>query len=265
MSPEVQGLIRPDWPAPARVRALVTTRACHAAAGDHQDSGAYAAGASVSPWDSFNLATHVGDDPDAVAANRRRLAGVCGVDAGHFGWLDQVHGADVVPLPVAGIPAADASVTTRAGQVCVVLMADCLPVLFCTRDGTAVAAAHAGWRGLAAGVLENTLAALGDASEVIAWLGPAIGPRAFEVGPEVREAFLARTPRAADCFRPSAGRRNHYFADLYGLARLQLQEAGVTEVCGGGYCTHTEAERFYSYRRDGRTGRMAALIWLTDI
>jgi len=243
-------ILVPGWPAPPTVRALTTTRV---------------GGESSGPYASFNLATHVGDDPRQVAENRAALCARLGLPAEPT-WLTQVHGTGVVDagaLPGAdGAPVADASVTDRPGPVCAVLTADCLPVLFCTRDGSRVGAAHAGWRGLSAGVLEATLAALGHPpAEVLAWLGPGIGPRAYEVGEEVREAFLAPDPGTADAFTPS-GRPGHWLADMYALARRRLARAGVEEVHGGGLCTYEDGERFYSYRRDGVTGRIATLVWI---
>lgn len=236
--------IVPEWPAPANVRALQTTRR---------------GGVSSSPWGGFNLGDHVGDDPVQVAANRAALRR-------HLpdgpGWLKQVHGIAAVDL--ADCPKAveaDASYSRVAGQVCVVMTADCLPVLFCDRAGTVVAAAHAGWRGLLDGILEATLDAMSaDAGEILAWLGPAIGPEAFEVGDEVRTAFVARDPAAAVAFR--TGQPGKWLADLEVLARQRLVQAGVTAIHGGGMCTVSDAERFFSYRRDGQTGRMATLIWL---
>jgi hypothetical protein len=241
----IDGIV-PDWPAPARVRAVVTTRA---------------GGVSRPPWDSLNVADHVGDEPAAVAENRRRLRARWALPAEPV-WLQQVHGCDVVDAGrgAAGCPA-DAAVAVGPGSVCAVLTADCLPVLFCDRAATVVGVAHAGWRGLAGGVLEQTVARLDrPARELLAWLGPAIGPQAFEVGDEVRAAFTAQDGEAARCFHPSA--RGRWLADLYGLARLRLQRAGVGDVHGGGMCTFSDAARFYSYRRDGVTGRMASLLWL---
>ena len=235
--------LRPGWPAPAPVRALTTTRA---------------GGVSRPPWDAFNLAAHVGDAPQHVAANRAALRRRFGLPADPV-WLQQVHGARVVEAGPAA--EADAVWSRTPGQVCAVLTADCLPVLLCDRAGDCVAAAHAGWRGLAAGVLEATVAALpADAADLMAWLGPAIGPDAFEVGDEVREAFVTADARAGAAFRPAGDGR--WLADLYGLAHLRLAAAGVTRVFGGGLCTFTDRDRFYSYRRDGVTGRMASLIWL---
>ncbi|MBH3432451.1 peptidoglycan editing factor PgeF [Pseudomonas citronellolis] len=235
----------PDWPAPANVRACVSTRA---------------GGVSQAPFDSFNLGDHVGDEPAAVAENRRRLEQAQGCRPA---WLSQVHGIEVVEADPSRVATADASWSATPGIACAVLTADCLPTLFCDRAGTRVAAAHAGWRGLAGGVLEATLDRLAvPADEVLVWLGPAIGPQAFEVGPEVREAFLADHAEAAAAFVPSvnAGR---YMADIYQLARIRLAARGVTAVYGGGLCTFSDAERFYSYRRNPRTGRQASLVWLT--
>jgi YfiH family protein len=236
--------IKPDWPAPGSVQALVTTRT---------------GGVSQPPYDSFNLGDHVGDDPAAVARNRKILRTFLPAEPK---WLKQVHGtivthADNLDAPIK----ADASVALATGTVCAVLTADCLPVLFCDRKGTRVAAAHAGWRGLAAGVLEASLTALqSDPDELIAWLGPAIGPQAFEVGEEVREVFVRDLPEAATAFVP--GQPGKWLADIYELAHLRLARAGVREVYGGGFCTYTDADRFYSFRRDKTTGRMASLIWL---
>ncbi len=233
----------PDWPAPAGVRACVTTR-----------SG----GISQSPFDSFNLGDHVNDDPQAVAENRRRLRDALDCQPA---WLSQVHGIRVVEADPARVQEADASWSATPGVACAILTADCLPALFCDRAGTRVAAAHAGWRGLAGGMLEATLDALDCLpGEVLVWLGPAIGPEAFEVGPEVREALLVGHPQADAAFRPSAN-PGKYLADLYQLARIRLAARGVTAVYGGGLCTWSDP-RFYSYRRAARTGRFASLIWL---
>ena len=241
-------LIQPDWPAPARVRAVSTTRL---------------GGVSQPPWHSLNLGTHVEDDPQHVTENRGRLASELALEQADFGWLSQVHGTELVTLPVDGVPVADASTTTQAGQVCAILTADCLPVLFCDRAGTQVAAAHAGWRGLCAGILEQDVASFtAPAAEIIAWLGPAIGPGQFEVGPEVRDAFIATGDRAAEAFSTSGARPGHFMADIYCLARQRLEKAGVSAVYGGDLCTVSDSQRFYSYRRDGQTGRMATLIWL---
>lgn len=235
--------IVPDWPAPLSVRALATTR-----------GGGYGAG----PYAGFNLAAHVGDDPLAVAANRQWLRHRLPAAPG---WLRQVHGIRCVDAARAGHNAeADASFTRSPAVACAVMTADCLPVLFCDGAGSVVAAAHAGWRGLAAGVLESTVAAMAaPAPELMAWLGPAIGPEAFEVGDEVRAAFLADDGAAAAAFR---SRGDKWLCDLYALARLRLARLGLTQVFGGGLCTYGDKDRFFSYRRDGATGRMATLIWL---
>ena len=240
--------IIPDWPAPANVRALVTTRT---------------GGVSLPPWDSLNAGDHVNDDPRHVAENRRRIAEAAGVPADRIYWLKQVHGVDVVRLPAPVGSEGDASLAIEPGQVCAMMTADCLPVLFCTLDGCRVAAAHAGWRGLCDGVLEQTVAALAaPGDEVLVWLGPAIGPQAFEVGAEVRQAFVGVSLEAAEAFVPAA-RPGHYWCDLYLLARQRLAAVGVHNVYGGGLCTWTDSQRFYSFRRDGATGRMASLIWRT--
>jgi len=237
--------LQPDWPAPANVRAAMTTRA---------------GGVSQGTYTSFNLATHVGDDAGAVAENRRRLKQSLELPA-EPQWLEQVHGATVAVIPGAPAGPADGAVTFTRGTVCAVLVADCLPVFLASRDGDRVGLAHAGWRGLAAGVIEAAIAKLdSDPKQLVAWLGPSIGPDAFEVGAEVRAAFTAGDPGAAAHFR--AGRTGHFFADLPALARRRLALAGVTDVHGGHHCTHSEPARFYSHRRDGRTGRMAALLWL---
>lgn len=239
-----KSFITPDWPAPANVRALITTRQ---------------GGISALPYASFNLGDHVGDDPQSVAQNRADLTACLPAEPA---WLAQVHGTVVLDAAnVIGAPQADASVARLPGVVSVVMTADCLPVLLCDRAGTVVAAAHAGWRGLLDGVLERTVEAMAPASGLMAYLGPAIGPTAFEVGDEVRRAFVAHSAQAAAAFRPGAN-AGKWLADLYLLARQRLQLAGVDAVYGGQDCTYSDAERFFSYRRDGVTGRMASLIWL---
>lgn len=233
----------PDWPAPAGVKACVTTRA---------------GGVSLTPFDSLNLGDHVDDSPQAVAENRRRLTDHFSIQPA---WLQQVHGIAVAHADPGLVATADASWSATPGIACTVMTADCLPALFCDRAGTRVAAAHAGWRGLAAGVLEATLDSLAvPPSEVLVWLGPAIGPQAFEVGPEVRDAFVGQLASADQAFVPSRN-AGKFMADIYMLARLRLAARGVTAVYGGGFCTVSDP-RFYSYRRSPRTGRFASLVWL---
>ncbi len=241
--------IIPDWPAPAAICATFTTRE---------------GGVSSGPHAGLNLGRNCGDDPAAVAENRRLLAKHLGLPAAPE-WLRQVHGTRVLSLPHQQLePEADGVFTTQTGVVCAVQSADCLAVLFCDRDASVVAAAHAGWRGLCAGVLESTVAALLVAPErLMAWIGPAIGPEAFEVGTEVRAAFVAVDSAAASCFRPG-DRSDKYFGDLFALARQRLARAGVTQVYGGGISTHADPARFYSFRRDGVCGRMAALNWIEN-
>ncbi len=232
----------PDWPAPPRVRALTTLRPA-------TPVGAYRSG------ESFDLSRQARDG-SAIAALLPEVP--C--------WLRQVHGAGVVEAsPANRGREADASWTDRPGCVCAVLTADCLPVLFCDRHGRRIAAAHAGWRGLAAGVLEATVMAMGGRTrDCLAWLGPAIGPRAFVVGPEVREAFVRHDARAGAAFAPAGDERWH--ADLPALARQRLAALGIAAVSGGGLCTHSDPDRFYSHRRDaGRTGRHATLIWIEPV
>jgi YfiH family protein len=239
-------LIVPDWPAPASVRACSTTRL---------------GGVSAAPWDSLNLGDHVGDRPEDLAANRQRLITLAGLPAMPY-WLEQVHGTDVIRLDEASSTErrGDAVWSNQAETVCAVMTADCLPVLFCSFDGKEVAAAHAGWRGLCAGVLENTLKQFSaPPQEIHAWLGPAIGPEAFEVGPEVRAAFIAHDPAADLAFRASGEK---YYADLWLLACQRLSAQGVVSVSGGGRCTWHDEAHFFSWRRSGTTGRMASLIWL---
>jgi YfiH family protein len=237
-----------EWELPRGVCAAFTTRL---------------GGVSKAPWNSFNLATHVGDDLSHVAANRARLRELLELE-GEPAWLNQVHGVAIKNLdgaPFSPVPStADAAVATRAGAACVVMVADCLPVLFCSRDGQRIAAAHAGWRGLAEGVLERTVETMGvPAHELRAWIGPAISQEHFEVGDEVREVFVKADRAASSRFRMNA--RSRWQADLAGLARLRLGSLGLTDVSGGRWCTFADRERFYSHRRDGKGGRMAALIW----
>lgn len=242
MSVAVPGFA-PAWPAPRNVRVFVTER-----------------GAGGSRYGSLNLALHVGDDPQRVAANRKRLRDDLSLPA-EPSWLEQVHGARVLDLDRDAIAPADGAVTARAGVVCTVMTADCLPVVLCARDGRRVGVAHAGWRGLNAGVLPAAVRALRvRPAEILAWLGPAIGPAAYEVGDDVRSAFVALDPAAERAFTPNAGGR--WQADLYALARDSLRGAGVDAIHGGGFCTFREAGRFFSHRREAPCGRMATLVWL---
>lgn len=237
--------ISPEWPVPGWIKSVVTTR-----------SG----GVSLSPYDSFNLAQHVGDDADRVKQNRQLLKERLYLPS-EPAWLEQVHGVEVKDLSEQENDVADASYSNQAGKVCVVMTADCLPVLFCNKDGSEVAAAHAGWRGLVNGVLEKTIQQFASpASDITAWLGPAISVDAFEVGEEVKEAFVLALPQSEQAFH--AGKPGKWFADLYLLASLRLQQCGVSAIYGGDFCTFHEKERFYSFRRDGQTGRMANLIWI---
>jgi YfiH family protein len=243
MSDFVTDWLIPDWPAPAGIKSCVTTRA---------------GGVSLAPFDSFNLGDHVDDDIQTVARNRQTLTSR--LDA-QPAWLRQVHGITAVEATPAQVLEADASWTSTPGIACTIMTADCLPALFCNRAGTRVAAAHAGWRGLAAGVLEAAVDSFADdPSDILVWLGPAIGPDAFEVGPEVREAFIATHPETDEAFVPGV---NHgkLMADIYQLASLRLAAHGVTAVYGGGLSTYNDP-RFYSYRRSARTGRFASLIWI---
>ena len=266
-----------DWPTPPGVRALTTLR--------------HGLGGSRSPFDAFNLGARCGDDADAVAENRRQLEAALALPSSPH-WLKQVHGVEVVrfaahppaqaggrwegggsiegqphpnPPPQAGQgdePEADAAVTATAGTVLAILTADCLPVVLAAKDGSEVAAAHAGWRGLSAGVLEATVAAMRTSpDQLVAWLGPAAGPQAYEVGQEVHAAFTSRDGRARMAFLPT--RPGHWRVDLYTLARQRLLDAGVTDVHGGGLCTISDPARFFSHRRDGRSGRIATLAWIT--
>lgn len=246
--------IIPDWPAPAHIHAASTTRQ---------------GGVSALPYSSFNLASHVGDEVQHVQQNRQRLREALQLPA-EPSWLEQVHGVgvlDVGLLNSASPCVADASISTESSVVCAIMTADCLPVLMCDRDGRGVAAAHAGWRGLAGGVIEASAKRLCQqldcrADELLVWLGPAIGPQAFEVGNEVRDAFIGIDASAEQAF--VANRPEHWLADIYLLARLALQRAGIEAVYGGGRCTYNEAETFFSFRREPTTGRMASLVWLSE-
>ena len=247
-------LIFPDWDAPDNVRGFSTTRIGGVSPRPYH-------GKSISSG-GFNLAMHVGDDSRCVEQNRLRLGKWL---PGEPLWLSQVHGTRVVQAgSVTGLPDADASFSTQPRQVCIVQTADCLPVLFCDAAGRVVAAAHAGWRGLAEGVLQETLLRMrqAGAGEILAWMGPAIGPARFEVGEDVLEAFAGSDDGFSRYFRALPGRPGKYLADIYALARHILQKQAVSRISGGGFCTVSDAARFYSYRRDGITGRMATVIWL---
>lgn len=242
------GWLEADWPAPPGVRAGTVLRC--------------ADGVSAPPFGPMNLGAHCGDDPAAVRENRHRLRPWLRLP-GEPAWLKQVHGTAVArigPADFEAPPEADAAVTDLPGRVLAILSADCLPVVFATRDGAEIAAAHAGWRGLAAGVLEATVAAMrAPPDQVLAWLGPAAGPERYEVGDEVRKAFVAADPAAAAAFVPT--RPGHWRMDLFALARRRLARAGLAEVHGGGQCTISDEARFHSHRRDGRGGRLATLVW----
>lgn len=239
------GWIPADWPVLARVHAGVTTRL---------------GGVSPEPYASLNLATHVGDEPTAVLENRSRLRQALQLPSEPI-WLNQVHGTQVC-LDAAAGTTADACICRQPGEVCVVLTADCLPVLLCDQAGTVVAAAHAGWRGLAAGVITETVQRMAASPDrLLAWLGPAIGPQAFEVGDEVRVAFLELHADYAQAF--VAHGSGKWLMDIYAAARLQLSRLGVPRVFGGGLCTYTDSTHFFSYRREPQTGRMASLIWIS--
>lgn len=248
-------LITPDWPAPASVRAVFTTRE---------------GGVSEGVYAGLNLGAHVGDEPAHVSSNRARLAEALRLKQEPI-WLEQVHGVAVYQVLNASQafprqpPKADAAMTRLHDVPLTVMTADCLPVLFCDQAGSVVASAHAGWRGLCAGVLEQTVAAMQvSPAAILAWLGPAIGPAAFEVGQDVRDAFLAQDPAMAQAFRAHELQAGKWWADLSLLARLRLQRAGVSQIYGGDVCTVQNPARFYSYRRDGQTGRMSGLIWLAS-
>ncbi|MFT2099575.1 peptidoglycan editing factor PgeF [Marinomonas sp. 2405UD66-6] len=240
-----KSVICADWPAPASVQAYVSTRL---------------GGVSHSPFDSLNLGAHVQDEASSVQKNREIFASYIDMPE-TVTWLNQVHGTRTVSLPCDKLPeSADAAFTDTKDQVCAVLTADCLPVFFCNESGSKVAVAHAGWRGLCDGILESTLACFDEQDKIMAWLGPAIGPAAFEVGGEVKEAFMKQLPEAEAAFKATQN-EGKWLGDLYLLAKQRLAAAGVTEVYGGDFCTFTDEALFYSYRREGKTGRMASVIW----
>jgi hypothetical protein len=244
--------IRPQWPAPIKIKSLVTTRA---------------GGLSSPPYHSLNLGDHVGDDPNTVSANRDLLRARLPSEP-H--WLKQIHSANV-STPKEPLEEADAIVSNVCGDVLAIMTADCLPALFTNTAGTVVGAAHAGWRGLCAGVLENTASKLQSLepnlklSDILVWLGPAIGPSAFEVGQDVLDAFVqSKAPFANNAFIPIAGKPGKYLTDIYLLARARLAAVGISNIYGGNFCTVTQADQFFSYRRDGITGRFASLIWISE-
>jgi len=238
--------LTPDWPAPEHIKAYSSTRL---------------GGVSQAPWQSLNLATHVGDEAKHVAHNRQRLSENLHLPSEPC-WLQQVHSNNIIEARN-GYPdqSADGSYSQQKNTVCVVMTADCLPLLMCDREGTQVAAVHAGWRGMADGILQATIARFRSSPEnILVWLGPAIGADAFEVGEDVYQAFIQRWPQSADAFRPNSHKK--YQFNLYQQARMLLASVGVQQVTGGGFCTYTDNQRFFSYRRDGTSGRMASLIWI---
>ncbi|MBV2128870.1 peptidoglycan editing factor PgeF [Arsukibacterium indicum] len=239
-------MLTPDWPAPHNVKAVCSTR-----------SG----GCSTGQYQSLNLGAHVGDNALAVSRNRQLFQNWAKMP-GPPVWLNQTHSTDCITLVSEMHPGcdADASFSNQPGLVCTVMTADCLPVLICNEAGTEIAAVHAGWRGLCDGVIENTMRLFSKPSGCMAWLGPAISQPVFEVGAEVRAAFIQQDPQAASAF--IAGKQDKWLADLYLLARQRLAHSGLTMVYGGQYCTYQQPADFFSYRRDGLTGRMAAAIWL---
>ncbi len=247
-------LIHPNWPAPAKVKALQTTRL---------------GGVSQTPYVSLNLGAHVGDDALAVRDNRQLLRTYLPSEPV---WLNQVHGIEVIDAAKnTGLQNADASFTTQANVVCVTMTADCLPVLLCDRAGTVVSAVHAGWRGLCDGVIEAAIRKMAvPPDDILAWLGPAIGPNAFEVGDDVRQQFIAQNPQAEQAFKPHPKQspNDKWLCDMYLIAKQRLVKLGITQIYGGDinedYCTYTDDMRFFSFRRDNVTGRMASMIWLID-
>ncbi len=245
--------IQADWSAPASIKALVTTRI---------------GGVSQAPYQSFNLASHVGDNPQHVMMNQKKLSDSLSVDV--FSWVEQVHGVSVIKAEdVLGISKADAIFTYKKNIACCILTADCLPIFVTNQQGSFVAAIHAGWRGLASGIIENLIAnSAENPIDLIVWIGPAISQAYFEVGRDVLQNFLAN-PHFSEkniqlFFQLNPQRKDHYYADLVGLAKHILIELGVTKITGGNLCTYEDPEKFYSYRRDGVTGRQASLIWISD-
>ena len=241
-------MIKPDWQAPVNVKALTTLRR---------------GGVSIAPYDSFNLADHVGDNPDHVKENRKRLIELARLPAEPV-WLQQVHGTRVIDATAYKVgDEADGSFTSKTGVVCAVLTADCLPVFVCDEAGEQVAVLHAGWRGLATGIIEQGIATMhSPVSRLLVWLGPAIGAQVFTVGDEVRQVFIENDKATEVAFRQIGPGK--WLADIYQLARLRLQSLGIQAISGGGYCTYTDDDRFYSFRRNPMCGRMASLIWLDE-
>lgn len=236
-------LLIPDWPAPRNIRAATTLRP------GGSSSGAFA---------SLNMAMHVGDEDERVKQNRLTVKNLLQLPV-EPSWLEQIHGNDIIKASAAGrLERADASYSDETGIVCAVMTADCLPLLMCSGEGKQVAAVHAGWRGLLAGIVTQAVATFKD-RDLLVWLGPAIGPDCFEVGSEVRNAFVEKTPACTDAFKP--GKQDKWLADIYRLARIELAGLGIRRIYGGNFCTYSDAERFYSYRRESKTGRMATLIW----
>ena len=244
------GWITPSWPAPSGIRTVTTTRM---------------GGESRAPYASLNLGAGTGDAPDTVARNRARVLSTLGIEREPC-WLDQVHGSTAVRAACYdSAPRADASVGDAGSPPCAILTADCLPVVLCDTSGTRVGIAHAGWRGLANGVIASCVALMQrPGRELLAWLGPAIGPESYEVGPEVRKACLTAAPGARCAFLPSPSGTSRWLADLYAVAGYQLQSLGIVRIYGGGFCTYRDQSRFFSYRRDGATGRFATLAWIDD-
>lgn len=241
--------LKPDWPAPPSIKAFTTTRKF---------------GHSKAPYDKFNLADHVEDDPEAVKKNRQQLREELALPTQPL-WIHQVHGTKVISLDEVhdSSPEADAVITQSPHRVCAVLTADCLPILLCNSEGNEVGAIHAGWKGLLAGVIDSTLEALNTPNEqLMVWLGPAIGPDAFEVDAEIRDAYMKRNLNNQSAFKEKEG---HWHGDIYQLAKINLLQLGVHQVYGGNFCTYTDEQRFYSFRRSkGVTGRMASIIWIED-
>lgn len=241
--------LQPNWPAPSTIHAYTTLRM---------------GGVSQAPYDEFNLATHVGDNPEHVIANRELLKKTLAITSEPI-WIKQTHSARAIPATAENAEQeADATFTDKTQQTCVVLTADCLPILLCNHQGTHVAAIHAGWRGIAHGIIEATIAGLSLPShDLLAWLGPAISPANYEVGAEIRSQFIDLHPEAELAFQPSPNQR--WLADLYALAKIRLLRQGISAIYGGNFCTYADNKRFYSYRRDGeKTGRMATLIWINE-